>query len=304
LAVPVKRDVRVIGVINLESDAIDAFGEHEQALVSRLADHAAIAIENARLYDELRRAHASKGEFVSLISHELKAPMTIIKGYSELMQLTLHDQLGAENAQLLDITMSNVEQMQTLIDDLLQLAQLESGALTLDRQPTHVHTVLGDAMASFRHTFDERALNVSWEIAPDVPPVDADPIRLRQILTNLISNAVKYTPREGEIVISVAGERITEVGVSERRYVRCSVRDSGVGISTDDQVSLFGQFFRADNPVVRRQTGTGLGLSITKTLVQMHGGQIGVESTLGQGSTFWFTVPVADSSAPRPTPTP
>lgn len=296
LAVPVKRDVRVIGVINLESDELDAFGEHEQALISRLADHAAIAIENARLYDDLVRAHASKGEFVSLISHELKAPMTIIKGYSELMQLTLRDELGEENAELLDIIMSNVEQMQTLIDDLLQLAHLESGTLALDRQPTQIQAVLGEVMASFRHSFDERDLAVTWAVAEDVPRVDVDAARLHQILANLISNAVKYTPRGGEIEVGAACVANEGGDTDAKRFVRCSVRDSGVGISAEDQQGLFGRFYRADHPLVRRKPGSGLGLSITKMLVEMHGGQVGVESALQQGSTFWFTVPVADGA--------
>jgi signal transduction histidine kinase len=295
MAVPVLREDRVIGVINLESDDLGAFSEQDEAFALRLADHAAIAIENARLYEEITRANESKGEFVSMVSHELKAPMTIIKGYAELAQLTLASQLEPDDLKLLDIIMANVEQMEVLINDLLQLARLESGTLTLEREPTGLRALIGDVVAHFRHALDEQELNVSWTIPGDLPLVDADPSRLSQILTNLVSNAVKYTPHSGRI--EVMAERSAAEGGDQSAqnggWVRCVVRDSGIGIAPEDQARLFQRFFRANHPLVRKQPGTGLGLSITKALVEMHGGRIGFESEAGQGSTFWFTLPVA-----------
>ena len=298
LAVPVLREQRVIGVINLESDQLGGFDEHDEAFVVRLADHAAIAMENARLYDEVTQANESKSQFVSLVSHELRAPMTIIKGYAELAQLTLGDRLEEDEQKLLDIIMSNVELMQSLINDLLQLAHIESGSLRLERYPTRIHTILGDVMAAFRHSFDERDLTVSWRADPDLPQIDADPVRLNQILTNLVSNAVKYTPAGGEIEISAEVRETQPDGTPlGGEYLCCQVRDSGIGISSEDKEELFGRFFRANHPLVRKQPGTGLGLAITRTLVNMHDGKISFESKLGEGSVFWFAMPLAAQSA-------
>ncbi len=297
LAVPVVREGQVIGVINLESDEAEAFGDQEEAFAMRLADHAAIAIENARLYEQLRQANQSKSEFVDTVAHELKAPMTIIKGYAELIQLTLSKQLVEQDMRLLEVIMTNVEQMELLINDLLELARLESGSLRLWREPAHLRILLGDVMASFRHAIDEQELDVSWTVPRGLPPVDADPARLSQVLTNLVSNAVKYSRRGGKIeVVAEACASNRGDGASEQdgTWVRCTVRDTGVGISADDQAKIFQRFFRANHPLVRKQPGTGLGLSITKALVEMHGGRVGFESALGEGSTFWFTVPTAD----------
>ncbi len=294
LAVPIVREQKVIGVLALESDREEGFSEEHRALASRLADHAAIAIENARLYAEVKRANESKSEFVSAVSHELKAPMTSIKGYAELLKLTAGDSLAPNQLELLGIILSNVERMQNLIGDLLQLARLESGRIELDRYPVSLSSAVGETLLSLRHSVEKQGLVLKVEIPADLPPVYADPMRLSQILTNLIGNAIKYTPRGGTITIS-AGVRTEERedGKAEQ-MVWCTVRDSGIGISPEDQERLFQRFFRANHPHVRRQHGTGLGLFITRMLVEMHGGEIWFESELGRGSAFSFTVPVAD----------
>jgi signal transduction histidine kinase len=295
LAVPVVREGQVIGVINLESDQPGAFGEQEEAFAVRLADHAAIAIENARLYEQLRQANQSKSEFADTVAHELKAPMTIIKGYAELIELTLGKQLVEQDMRLLEVIMANVEQMELLINDLLELARLESGGLRLWREPAHLRILLGDVMASFRHAIDEQELDVSWTVPRDLPPVDADPARLSQVLTNLVGNAVKYSQRGGKVEVMAeawAGNGADSRGSGDDgAWVRCTIRDCGVGISVEDQAKIFQRFFRSNHPLVRKQPGTGLGLSITKALVEMHGGRIGFQSALGEGSTFWFTMP-------------
>jgi signal transduction histidine kinase len=297
LAVPVVRERRVIGVLNLESDKSNGFNERDREFAIRLADHAAISLENARLYQEVKRANESKSEFVDLVSHELKAPMTVIKGYAELIDLTMADLFDQDQHDLLLTIMSNVEQMQALISDLSQIARLESGSLSLERYPLSIHIVVGDVLASFRHSVEEGELVISLNLPSDLPRVYADPVRLNQVLMNLVGNAVKYTPRGGRIKISA--RLLAEPGMiggpaQSLRFLCCTVRDSGIGISPKDQACLFQRFFRANHPFVRKQPGTGLGLSITKTLVEMHGGDIWFESELGKGSVFSFTVPIAE----------
>jgi len=205
--------------------------------------------------------------------------------------------LSDEQSGLLRVIMSNVEQMQALINDLLQLARLESGQLGLETYSIELHGVLSEVITSLRHSVEEKRLAVSWDVPAKLPRVQADPVRLNQILMNLVGNAVKYTPEGGSVSVSamVQVERRVEQGeVVGRRMLCCTVRDSGIGVSEEDQKRLFRRFFRANHAYVRGQRGTGLGLSITRTLVQMHGGEIWVESELGKGSAFSFTIPIAE----------
>jgi signal transduction histidine kinase len=297
LVAPIVREQRVIGILDLLSNRLNGFGDQDKAFVSRLAGHAAIAIENARLYAQVKRANDSKTEFVSLVSHELKAPMTIIKGYAELIEITMAEMLRPDQKKLLRIIMSNVEQMQTLINDLLQLARLESGQLALECYPVRVQAVLGEVLTSLRHSIDEKELEISLDAPGEVPMVCADPVRLNQILVNLIGNAIKYTPEGGSIRLSIQVQpehRLRDGEVETQHFVCYAIQDTGIGISPEDQARLFQRFFRANHIYVRDQSGTGLGLSITKTLVEMQGGRIWAKSELGKGSTFYFTVPVAD----------
>lgn len=293
LVAPIMYEEQVIGVINLESDKPQHYGVQEETVIVRLADHAAIAIENAFLYRELERANQSKSEFVELVAHELKAPMTIIKGYAELLQMSL-DESSAEETKLLGTIVANVERMQVLIKELLELAQLESSAVKLDRSPLPMHLVLAEAITGLRGMVDEYGVQLAVDVPSELPYVYADQVRLGQILTNLISNAIKYTPAGKSVLISAEVCDSPDDEMGGQRYVRCSVCDQGIGISEEDQAKLFSRFFRANHPYVRKRPGTGLGLSIAKMLVELHQGQIGFSSELGQGSTFWFTIPVAE----------
>ncbi|MBN1937091.1 MAG: GAF domain-containing protein [Anaerolineae bacterium] len=297
LVAPVMREGRVIGVIDLEATDPHHFGEQDEVTVSRLTDHAAIAMENAALYEKVKRADESKTEFVNVVAHELKAPMTIIKGYTELLQMAFAESANEEDARLFHVIIGNVERMQLLINELLQLARLESHAVALDLCPNSMHSALAEVITSLRKMIDEYGTVVSLDVSANLPFVWADQMRLGEILTNLISNAIKYTPQGKSVAIKAEpyAETIEMDGqVSGKAYVRCQIQDQGIGISEDDQRKLFSRFFRADHPHVRKQPGTGLGLSIAKILVELHQGQIGASSQLGQGSTFWFTIPVAE----------
>jgi signal transduction histidine kinase len=160
-----------------------------------------------------------------------------------------------------------------------------------------IGAVLDEVMISIRPSLTEKALGFSVDLPQDLSSVNADPMRLNQILANLIGNAVKYTRPGGQIHVTVeevSQHRFANGQVRPDRFVQCVVRDSGVGISPEDQRCLFQRFYRGNHPYVREQPGTGLGLSITRRLVEMHGGTIWVESELEEGSSFAFTLPTAD----------
>jgi len=283
LSVPITREGEVIGVISLEGRDAATFGERDLAFMQRLADHIAIAMTNARLYADVKAANEAKSEFVSIVSHELKIPMTSIKGYAKLLQMGTGD-ITEQQRSFLSIISSNVDRMDTLVQDLLDISRIETGRMKLELQPVRLAAVVDEVVRLLRHEFETRQQTLSVNVPIDLPPVRADRVRLAQVLTNLLGNAYKYTSEGG--AISVRAEIQAET-------VLCSVGDTGIGISSQDQEKLFEKFFRSDNEFVRSVKGTGLGLSIARSIVELQGGQIWVESELGQGSVFNFTVPIA-----------
>jgi signal transduction histidine kinase len=249
-----------------------------------LADHAALAIENARLYQKIRQANQAKSEFVSFVSHELRTPMTSIRGYAELLIKGLAGPLTQQQADFVRTVRNNAERMQVLVSDLQDISRLEAGKLWLEMEPMKLTDALENALQAVEGQIETRAQELHVDIAQGLPLICADPARLTQIMTNLLSNGSKYTPEGGEIRVRAW---------LEGTYVHCSVSDTGIGISPDDRARLFTKFFRSEDPEVRAQTGTGLGLCIVKNLVELQGGEMMVRSELGRGSTFEFTTPVA-----------
>jgi signal transduction histidine kinase len=289
ISVPIRRGAEVIGVLNLESTQPGAFGPTEFDSAVRLANHAAIAIANARLYEEVKRANEAKSEFVSIVSHELKTPMTSIKGYTDLVMKGAAGPLTDLQSQFLNTVRANVERMSTLVGDLLEISRIETGRLKLDIKPVSMNEIVEETLRTTQRQIEEKQQALEVALPADLPRVMGDRARLIQVMTNLISNAYKYTPNGGRIAISAQPK--ANGGTSG--FVLCAVRDSGIGISPEDQAKLFTKFFRSGDPAVREVPGTGLGLSITKSLIELHGGEIWVESQLGRGTTFAFTVPVA-----------
>jgi signal transduction histidine kinase len=278
-------------VISLESSRPNAFGVSEFESAVRLSDHAAIAIANARLYGEVKRANDAKSEFVSIVSHELKTPMTSIKGYTDLLIKGAGGPLNELQQQFLNTVRANVERMSTLVGDLLEISRIETGRLKLDLKPVSMSSVIEDTLRTTQRQIEEKQQALDVSVSDNLPQVMGDRARLIQVMTNLISNAYKYTPAGGHIAISVQPKANGSPG-----FVMCAIKDSGIGISEEDQAKLFTKFFRSGDPAVREVPGTGLGLSITKSLIELQGGQIWVESQLGKGTTFAFTVPVADKA--------
>jgi len=289
LTVPVLRENRVIGVITLESDQPTHFDLEDLNFVVRLADHAAIAISNSQLYEEVKRANEYKSEFVSVVAHELKLPMQNIKGYGDLMSKGIAGELTDMQVQFLGVIRTNVDRMNTLVSDLLDISRIETGRMRLDLKPMPIQEVVEDVLRTVKRAIEEKEQTIEVDVPQDLPLVLGDKSRLIQILTNMVSNAYKYTPNGGHIRVQVQQETI-----NGREYAICAVKDNGVGITPEDVARLGQKFFRASDQRVRDVPGHGLGLSIVKNLIQMHGGELRIESEVGVGSTFSFNVPLAN----------
>jgi signal transduction histidine kinase len=239
----------------------------------------------------VQEANRLKTEFVSMVSHELRTPLTSIQGYVEL----LLEGAGApdgERRECLDLVKSNADRLLGLISDLLDLSRIEAGRIDLRRAAVELAPLIEGAARSLRPLIEARQQRLALELDDALPPAWADPDRVTQILTNLISNANKYTPVGGSV--TVAARRDGE-------SVRVEVRDTGIGLTAEEQAQLFTRFFRARRRAAEPAAGTGLGLVITRLLVELHGGQITVTSAPGQGSIFGFSLPVAPvaSGSPR-----
>jgi signal transduction histidine kinase len=287
LSVPIKREDHVIGVIALESTQADTFRKEDVALIERLADHAAIAIENARLFGQVQRANEAKTEFVSFVSHELKQPMTSMKGYTDLLMKGIGGALNDQQKQFIQVIRNNVGRMDQLVQSLLDISRIESGRLRLEMSEVAPEELISEAVQAFEPTMRAKNQTIQVDIEVNLPVVTGDRGRLLQVLTNLVSNANKYTPESG--VITIRAARWQE---NEQTYVRWSVQDTGIGMTPEEQERLFTKYFRSSSTAVRSEQGTGLGLVITRSIIEMHGGRIWVESEYRKGSTFNFIIPV------------
>lgn len=282
ILVPIRYEKQTVGLIDLRRGGESTFRSEHVEFGGRLADHAAVAIENARLYDKVRQANLAKSEFVSFVAHELRTPMNAIKGYADLLSQESVGSLTDQQKKAVRTIFANVVRMQILVADLQDVSRIETGQMHLEMQSTEFASALDDAIQSTKEQIEERAQELTVEMPEDMPLVRADPARLAQILINLLSNACKYTPEGGRISV-----RVDKNGGN----IQCRVSDTGVGISQEDQAKLFTKFFRSADAMVRNMPGTGLGLCIVKNLVELHDGEIEVESELGRGTTFTITLP-------------
>ncbi|RLC78496.1 MAG: hypothetical protein DRJ03_14245 [Chloroflexi bacterium] len=291
LSAPIQREDQIIGVITLESSQQGLFDQEALGFAVRLADHAAIAIENARLFEQVRRANDAKTEFVSFVSHELKQPMTSMKGYIDLLDKGMAGELNDAQHNFLATVRSNVNRMNTLVSGLLDISRIESGRIKINLVDVSIEQIVEESLRTIRGQIEAKRQTLEVNVPAGLPPVRGDRDRLVQVLTNLASNAHKYTPTGGQI--TVLAQEWPEAGEGQGEFVLCSVTDTGIGMSLEDQGKLFTKYFRSEDPAVRSESGTGLGLAITRSLVELQGGEIWVESKVGEGSTFAFTIPVA-----------
>ncbi len=225
-------------------------------------------------------------EFVSMVAHDLRNPLTTIRGYTEMLLEEQADGQSKRQSRPVHMIAANVEHMLQLTGDLLEISRLRSGSVQFDMEVLPIQLVIEEVCASFEQRLNEKRLGLKVEVPPDLPPVWGDHHHLTQVLTNLMGNAYHYTPA-GAIVV---GARQVDGSVE------VSVADTGIGIPAEEQKRLFTHFFRGEHEVVRSRKGTGLGLSISLTIVEAHGGQIWVDSEVDRGSTFHFTVPLASNS--------
>lgn len=285
LAVPIQQDGIITGLITLETQHNIEINREDIAFVERLSDRAAVAIKNAKLYEAIQDANKAKSEFISLVAHELRVPMTSIKGYTDLMNAGLAGPLSDQQKQFLEVIRRNLTRMSSLISDLSDINHIESGRMKFDLQPLDLREVVADVTDSLRERIGNRQQTLHIEIEDDLPLVFADTTRIAQVVSNLLSNANKYTQDGGEIVLKAW---------PNGRFAYVSIQDNGLGISEENQQKLFTEFFRAEDKAVREQAGWGLGLSIVRRMVEAQNGEVTFESKLGEGSTFTFTIPLAN----------
>jgi signal transduction histidine kinase len=282
LLAPLQQAGKPVGVLAVEAAA--PFSAAAYQALERMAPRAASAIQNARLYHSVQQANLAKSKFVSVVTHEIRIPMTSIKGYTDLMRGGMVGPVNETQLSFLNIIRNNVERMSALVSDLSDISHMETGRLKLQLAAVSVSDYIEESINNLHSSLEEKKQTLTSEVASDLPNITADPNRLVQVLNNLLGNASKYSPE---------GAHITVRARLEGTHVRVEVSDTGYGMSPEDQSKLFTQFFRSEDPNVREQQGWGLGLNVNKRLVELMGGEIGAQSVLKEGSTFWFTIPVA-----------
>jgi len=335
LAVPLVAQGHLLGLIYLDNRIqTGVFDEHHAEMLAAFANQAAVAIENARLYENLRRSMEERlrlqqelheketqrrtlqetnsllSDYIGYVAHELRNPLTTIRGcvqtLAEMLHSTQHDKKGGSRhaehsgesrcsdnaaslesttrAEFYEIIEAESDRMLNLINELLDSARLEAGRpLALDARPLKIGPLLEKlARLSRLHRFWTDKHRLTLDIAPDLPEIEADADKVHQILTNLLNNAIKYSPGGGTITVTAR---------PENEGVRITVQDEGVGMNEEQQARLFGRYERLERDDIKRLPGTGLGLYLTRHLVELHGGTISCESEPGRGSTFTVFLP-------------
>src|SRR5204863_1150574 len=287
LAVPLIRAGQCLGVLTVRSTLPTArFDDEDARLLSLFGDQAVATLTTAELVEQQRRAveqleklNSAKSNFVSIVSHEFRTPLTGIQGFSELMRD--EDLTVTEMKEYAGDINKDAQRLNRMITEMLDLDRMESGQMTLNRERTDINAVVTDAAERLGPNAARHPIQLNLD--PDLPLVEIDTDKVKQVLLNLLSNAVKYSPDGGPIAIT------TRV---EGEMVHVFVRDSGMGIPPDSLEKVFERYSRLESGATRYIQGTGLGLPISRQIIEMHGGRAWVESTLGEGSVFQFTLPL------------
>ncbi|HEY8168491.1 MAG TPA: GAF domain-containing protein, partial [Candidatus Limnocylindrales bacterium] len=313
LGVPIVVGEQAIGVIGIQSSTDEGrFDEADRRLLSTLAANVGTAIHNARLFTAMEQAkeaaeaaNEAKGTFLASVSHELRTPLTSVLGFAKVIRRQLDERIIphvdatdpktqraiSQVRENVSVIVTEGERLTTLVNNVLDLAKIESGRMEWKKEPTSIAQVIDQAAATTSGLFDNKGLSLVREVPADLPEIVADRDGLVQVVINLFSNAVKFTERGG-VTCRAA---LTDEGML------VSVTDTGIGIATADQAAVFEKFTQVGDMSTDKPHGTGLGLPICREIVEDHGGRIWVESAPGQGSTFAFVVPL---TPPEPVPTP
>jgi signal transduction histidine kinase/CheY-like chemotaxis protein len=303
LGVPIPAAEEIIGVLSVQTtDQENRFTEADQRLLSTIASAVGVAIHNARLFEETRQARAAaeqadaaKSSFLSTVSHELRTPLTSVLGFAKIIRRRLEerllplipggdrkvDQAKQQVLENLGVVVVEGQRLTQLIDDVLDLAKIEAGKFTWNMQTLSVAELIDRAVAATTSLFEGKPVQMVKNLEPDLPSITGDKDRLIQVVINLISNAAKFTP-SGSVTVAAR---------ADDGNVRVSVTDSGIGIAPADHPKVFEKFKQVGDTLTDKPRGTGLGLPICKEIVEHHGGRIWVDSELGKGSTFSFTIP-------------
>lgn len=295
LAVPLKVQDKVIGVLHVESTQPEAYSRQQEALLSLLANATATAIGNVRLFEEeakvrmLREMDKVKSQLISTVSHELRTPLASIKGYSTSLQRPQGKLDEHTRQEFLQIIEEEADRLSELIDNLLDMSKIEAGVLRVHKQPVQLERIVRKVLDQAKRRAPQCRFRMRF--SADLPVVAAAPHRIEQVVHNLVENAAKYSPDGGRILVSgdVDGDRVI-----------VSVSDEGMGIPAEHIERIFEAFYQVDSGIARRVGGSGLGLAICRGFVEAHGGEVWVESKPGYGSTFRFSLPLgleADATA-------
>jgi two-component system, NtrC family, sensor kinase len=290
LSVPLLREDQIIGSLSFNRKAPGEFPPDVVDVLKTFATQSALAIQNARLFREiadksaqLEAASRHKSEFLANMSHELRTPLNAVIGFSEVLLQRMFGALNAKQDEYLKDIYASGQHLLSLINDILDLSKIEAGRMELAPAPFHLPTALENAITLVRERATRHGIALQLDLDPRLGEVVGDERKVKQILLNLLSNAVKFTPEGGRISLR-AGPRDGAVEIS--------VTDTGIGIAPEDQGAIFEEFRQVGSDETRKQEGTGLGLTLAKKFVELHGGRIWVESKLGSGATFTFTLPM------------
>jgi signal transduction histidine kinase/ActR/RegA family two-component response regulator len=283
LIVPLVTEQGVLGAL-VVLDKAGGFTQEDEDFLTLFAGSAAIALENAILYERTLELDRLKSEFVAVVSHEIRTPLTVIKGALEILGDDRLWTLDERQGRLLEGAQANCDRLLVLIRDILDFSKLDSNAMVMNFETASLSEVLRTAVGDLSPLLAQHDLELVQEIAADLPPVVLDEYRILQVVTNLVSNAIKF---------STPGHRVHLRAETQDGSVVVHVRDEGEGIAPRDRKRLFKKFSQVDSSTTRKVGGTGLGLVICKAIVEAHGGAIWCESEIGSGSTFSFRLPVA-----------
>ncbi len=296
LATPLMREVVAVGAILIRRAEVRPFSDQQIDLLKTFADQAVIAIENARLFNELaarnreiedkgrqlEAASRHKSEFLANMSHELRTPLNAIIGFSEVLAARMFGELNEKQDEYLKDIYASGQHLLSLINDILDLSKVEAGRMEIESTDFHLPTAIDNAVTLMREGAGRRGVTIARNIDDRLGMIRGDERKVKQVLLNLLSNALKFTPEGGRIDLHAAlNEDLVEV----------SVADTGVGIAPEDQEKVFEEF-RQVGTADKKVQGTGLGLALSRKFVQLHGGRIWVKSQVDVGSTFTFTLPV------------